>query len=231
MGCSTAVGLGGGQHAVAAGERPAGAERHDRGRAQAGEDDGRVLRRRCAGEHDRFALAHEERVGVAKRCRGPAGVRSGVVSSTGHVGVRTIGHRVELVDARGDRSWRLRGDVRQLRSRPRIDGDHRAVAAEREHDRGRRPWSGSRGDPGDALLLERGSHEVAGDVVAERRGDRGRDPEARRTHRGDGATPGERSRSAANRSSPSAGSDSSPTNVRSRKTGLTTTSSGTTARG
>src|SRR5438128_3194536 len=43
--------------------------------------------------------------------------------------------------------------------------------------------------------------------------------------------PGERKSSAAKRSSPRAGSDSSPTNVRSRKTGVATTSSVTAERG
>ena len=141
-------------------------------------------------QRERLALADEERVDVLERSRRPAGVGPAVVVAAGDVAERAFGDDEQLVEARSDGTRRLRGDVGQLGARARIDRDHRPVAAERQHDGRRRPRRRPGCDPLDALVGKRPAHEIAGDVLAERRCDGRVDPEPRGGDRGDGAAAG-----------------------------------------
>ena len=71
-----------------------------------------------------------------------------------------------------------------------IDGHHRPIASEGEDHRRRRARSGSRADPFDAFVGQRAPHEIAGDVLAQRRCDGGRETEPCRPDRGDRSAAG-----------------------------------------
>src|SRR4051794_1556160 len=163
---------------VAERERPAGAERHDHHLGARRQALGRLTRRRAGGQHERLPLVDEQRPRAALRGGWTARVGAGVVVAAGHVDGRAVRHDADLVQADRDRPRLEGGQLAGVRPHARVVGDERALALEREHDGRRRPRAAARQDL-HALALERGAHQVAGHVLAERRRQHGAQAEAR----------------------------------------------------
>ena len=145
-------------------------------------------------------------------------VRPSVVVAARREAERVIRHDEQLIEARCHCSGGVGEHVRSQCPSAGIDGHHRPVAAEGQDHRGRRARSGPRPDPGDALVRQRAPDEIAGHILAQRSCDGGRGPSRAAPTAVIAPPPGVRRSSAAKRSSPSPGSDSRPTNVRSRNT-------------
>ena len=128
--------------------------------------------------------------GAVEVARRVAGEGAGVVVAAGRVAARARRHEVELVE-RGDDAARLEGGHgRSARGRARLVGDHRALAAPRHHDRGRRARAAGADRELDALALERLADEAALEVLAERHRERRAEPEPGGADRVDGAAAG-----------------------------------------
>jgi hypothetical protein len=97
---------------------------------------------------------------------------------------------VKLIEARRHPARGPGRDVGGGGARARVDRHHRTVASEGHDHRGRRPRRRPRRHCLDALVGEHRAHDLAGDVVPERCGDGGREPQACAGDRGDRAAAG-----------------------------------------